>query len=241
MHKLQSMSGNAKSAFNSILAFGTASGVCIRRMLSRHLDLTEVQCNYITCEPCGICSTHSTTEKLQANAPVQDDADYFGGLEEEIYTDFTFGQGLVNNQKHLGQELWYHVTAFTKTCILCYVAKDIKVCHPKACNILYKLCYRCLSDSHKSFECQITPKRVQGTCAYCLLPVSLGGTMFHPEGFTTDCKFKDVLKTFGKAVLKYGKIKNEEWLYEYDTTGNLNLWNFFVQCCNGNLYACSLG
>ena len=44
-----------------------------------------------------------------------------------------------------------------------------------------------------------------------------------------DCEFKDILKLFGLAAIKFKKISDEEWLYSRDVHGNLNLWLFFVE------------
>ena len=53
--------------------------------------------------------------------------------------------------------------------------------------------------------------------------------VFHPDSFMKDCEFKDILKLFGLAAIKFKKISDEEWLYSRDVHGNLNLWLFFVE------------
>ena len=236
-HKLDNITGqNSRSAFQNVLRFSTTPDVCIRRMLSRYFDQAEIECNYVRCETCSTCSAHSLMRNVQTDAPVaaQDDHDYFGGMEEEIFVDCNFGQDVVNSHKHLAQELWFLLTKFSKNCIVCYVAKGISVCHPKTCNTMYNLCYRCLSDGHKSSQCPHPPRRIHGACALCFLPATLGGTIFHPNGLAKDCAYKDILKFFGAAVLRFGKVKDAEWLYSYDINGILNIWTFFVKYCASN-------
>ena len=221
----------AKRHFQQMLSFATMPDVCLRRIISRYMDSTEIECSYLSCEPCGVCSEYS--EKLAANSykagRLAEEADWFDGLDEEILQDLSYGQSVLESYRDLGQQLLYYLTRYKKECIVCYVAKNLKICHPRACNIMYNLCYRCFSDEHKWSDCLRSPRNINKTCPHCFLPDRLGEVVFHPYSFMKDCEFKDILKLFGLAAIKFKKISDEEWLYSRDVHGNLNLWIFFVK------------
>eukprot|EP00731_Ephydatia_muelleri_P032353 Em0023g860a len=100
----------SQEAFPADAQFATMPDVCLRRIILRYMDSTEIECSYLSCEPCGVCSEYS--EKLAANSykagRLAEEADWFDGLDEEILQDLSYGQSVLESYRDLGQQLLYY-------------------------------------------------------------------------------------------------------------------------------------
>ena len=54
--------GRRKEGMETMMAFASEESVCRRRLLSRYFDTTEMECSYVSCEPCDIC--HNSEQSL---------------------------------------------------------------------------------------------------------------------------------------------------------------------------------
>ena len=120
--KLQHIAdGHRKQSLKQMLHFATTKDVCRRRMLTRHLDGSEIACNYATSfQLCDVCGDAVYLQESEES--VSTDA-------EERLIDVSVGQAILSRERNLGQQLLHLVTKFNSLCIVCFVARKWKISH----------------------------------------------------------------------------------------------------------------
>ena len=224
--KLHYLQEGEREAFKCLLKYAVTKDVCRRRFLSRYLDGTEIECSYVDCQKCDVCTTEEEYDGMDVPESFFD-----GESSEEETSDVTHAHSLISERRNLGSTLLHFLKIYEKQCIICNVANGTNVSHHgNACPTTYGLCFRCFGNHRR---CSQEVRTIRGTCPHCFLPQKIGDTFFHTRGFTIDCIGKDVLKFFALAALKFGIIplSKREWIYNVNQQGMLNLWHAFVNHC----------